>query len=216
MTEQDRIQLFIHVEEPSMEAALKILIPKLLGGDAVDLRIIDHGSKQGLLQKLPQRLRGYSRLPAPRPRVLVLVDRDKDDCRDLKATLERAALNAGLHTKTAPCLADGTFSVVNRVVVEELEAWFFGDVLALTQAFPGVPITLATRGGYRDPDAITGGTWEALLRILKRAGHYAGSDRLPKIEVARKVAARMESDRNQSRSFKAFVEGLQSLLAASH
>ena len=105
------------------------------------------------------------------------------------------------------------YKVVNRIVVEELEAWFLGDVEALMEAYPGVPPSLATKAAFRDPDAVTGGTWEALLRVLHRAGHYAGSDRLPKIEVARRVAARMQAGRNRSGSFQAFVTGLDALMA---
>lgn len=50
------------------------------------------------------------------------------------------------------------FQVLNRLAIEELEAWFFGDVAALHSAYPRVPSTLGRRSRYRDPDAIRGGT----------------------------------------------------------
>jgi hypothetical protein len=94
--------------------------------------------------------------------------------------------------------------------VEELEAWFFGDVEALVTAYPKVPSNLANKEKFRDPDAITGGTWEALERLLQKAGYYSGG--LPKIEVARKVSEFMEPSRNRSKSFQVFKEGLEAVL----
>lgn len=191
-----------------MRAALEALLPGLMAGHNATWRIIEH---RNLLGEFPARLRGYARHADPTLRVLVLLDRDERDCRLLKARLEDAARAAGLATKTSPGW-DGRFQVVNRIVVEELEAWFLGDVPALCAAFPGVPATLAARRGLRDPDAIRGGTWETLLRVLQQAGHYPGATRLPKIEVARRVAAGMQPDANRSGSFQAFRAGLDGLL----
>jgi len=73
---------------------------------------------------------------------------------------------------------------VNRIAIEELEAWFFGDVDALHAAYPRVSRHLANKAPYRDPDAITGGTAEALGRVLK-AYYRTG---LLKTEVAKKIA----------------------------
>lgn len=205
--------VFIHVEEPSMKNALDVLMPRLLGERAAALNIIDHGSKQQLLLKLPNRLAGYAkRLGHEDIRALVVIDRDDDNCLQLKRQLEGFAAAVGLATKSSPD-GDGQFRVVNRIVVEELEAWFFGDVPALCAAYPGVAATLDCRAGYRDPDAITGGTWEKLLQILQRAGHYRASERLPKTEVARRVAALMNPRQNRSTSFNHFVTGLEALLA---
>ena len=194
-----------------MKEAMDTLLPRLLDGKLVDWKIIDHGSKSTLLREIPNRLKGYVSWGDPNIRVLVLVDRDDDDCAVLKAELESSAGGSGMTTKTAPD-HDGTFRVVNRIVIEELEAWFFGDVPALVAAYPGVSSSLAAKAAFRDPDAIAGGTWEALHRVLQRAGHYAGAQRLPKIEVARRVAAEMAILGNRSRSFQVFVEGLDALL----
>ncbi len=195
-----------------MEDALNILVPRLFGARSSDVRIIDHGSKQRLLRDLPVRFSGYGRrLPYEDVRVLVVIDRDGDDCVDLKAKLEGIAAEARLPTKTTPD-ANGQFRVVNRIVIEELEAWFFGDIPALCAAYPGIPLSLADKAGFRHPDAITGGTWERLLQVLQRAGYYRAVERLPKGEVARKVASLMELGRNRSPSFLHFVRGLEALL----
>ena len=191
------------LEERSAEAALTAILPKILVDDVTfDFHVFE--GKQDLLKKLPSRLKGYRRWIPNNLRIFVLIDEDRQDCQELKARLERAAREAGFWTKSHPN-SDGDFQIVNRLAVEELEAWFFGDVEALRKAYPNVSNTFHNRAKYRDPDAITGGTWEALERLLK--GYYPNF--LPKGVVAQNVAPHMEPSRNRSRSFQVFVEGLK-------
>lgn len=192
------------VEEPSAEVALANIVPKILG-QRVTFRVHAYQGKQDLLSRLPARLRGYSRSLPTDFRIVVLVDEDRQDCDELKAQMENAARQAGLNTKSqAP--RGGQFRVLNRIAIEELEAWFFGDVEALCAAFPRVPPSLGERAKYRDPDAINGGTWEALERVLQKAGHHKGG--LAKIAAARAISERMIPERNRSRSFQVFRDGL--------
>jgi hypothetical protein len=100
--------------------------------------------------------------------------------------------------------------VLNRLAIEELEAWFFGDVEALTTAYPGIPRTLGKKSKYRNPDAIGGGTWEALERVLQNAGYYPSG--IPKIETARKISQYMNPDRNTSKSFQVFRDTLREMV----
>ncbi len=192
------------LEEPSAEAALQILLPKMLG-DKVTFKIHAYRSKGELLGSLPARLRGYARWIPHEWRIVVLVDEDRQDCHELKERLNEAAQFAGLVVKSIPSL-DGSFQVINRIAIEELEAWFFGDVAALCVAYPGVPSTLGSRAGFRDSDAIRGGTWEALERVLQRAGYHRGG--LAKISAARDIAQRMDPERNRSKSFAVFRDVL--------
>lgn len=203
--------LHIHVEEPSMQAFLEGLLPRVLD-QGTPFKIINHESKHQLLAAVPKRLLGYSRYSrvATRPKVLVLLDRDADNCIKLKAQLEKACRDANLTSKSMPEL-DGSFEVVNRIIVEELEAWYFGAVPALVVAFPGVPATLADKQGFRDPDAVRGGTHEQLLKVLQRAGHFAGLDRLPKIATARTMGLLVDPATNRSTSFSHFLSGLKAL-----
>lgn len=194
------------VEERSMEAALQVLAPRILG--KVSFTVHPHQCKQDLLGKLPGRLRGYARwLPADH-RIVVVVDKDSDDCRKLKRRLERMASDAGLTTRSA---ARGSeYRVVNRLAIEELEAWYFGDWEAVQAAYPRVPPTVPLQARYRSPDAIRGGTWEAFERILQDAGYFASG--LAKIGAARTVAVHMEPDRNTSRSFQVFHTALREMV----
>ena len=197
-----------------MEAFLLDLLPRLLPVD-LPRRVIDHGSKWQLLKRLPERLAGYGRIPAAnRPLVLVLVDRDDDDCLALKQKLELAGQNAGLASK-ARVAPGATLDLVNRIVVEELEAWYFGDLDAVAAGWPGIAPSLSSRSRFRDPDAITGGTHEAFLAVLQQAGHLKGVTRLPKIDTARRMASLVDPNRNRSCSFNQFLSGLHALVKAA-
>lgn len=194
------------LEEQSAEVALRHLVPLILG-PGVSFSCHSFQGKQEMLKRLPERLRAYARLLAPDTKIVVLLDRDADDCLALKASLEAMARAAGLRTRSQA--AGGDFEVLIRIAVEELEAWYLGDVDALVAAFPRVPATLARRKNFRNPDAVRGGTAEALERVLKNAGHYPTG--LAKIDLARKVARHMAPDRNRSQSFACFVSGLRTL-----
>ena len=195
------------VEEPSVEQALRILLPALLEG--LSFRVHPHQGKRDLIGKLPDRLRGYAKWLPTDWRILVLVDRDDDDCYELKERLEQAAREAGLTTRTRS--GGRICQVVNRLAIEELEAWYFGDWEAVTAAYPRVPANVPRRAKFRDPDAIRGGTWEAFQRILQRAGYFRGG--LAKIEAARAVARHWEPVRNTSASFRLFRETLLEMVS---
>jgi len=192
------------VEEPSMEAFLRVLLPRLM--DAVHFEIRTFQCKNDLLKRLPDRLRGYVWF-SEEYRIVVVVDRDSDDCRELKQKLERHAAQVGLPTRTHP--QHGHFAVVNRIAIEELEAWYFGDWDAVRAAYPRVSENVPRRASYRDPDAIAGGTWEAFERVLQRSGYFTGG--LRKIEAARGIAPHLDPARNTSRSFQVFRDALLEL-----
>lgn len=196
------------VEEPSMEAFLRELLPHLLG--AVHFEIRTFQCKDDLLKRLPDRLRGYSWI-TEEYRIVALVDRDDDDCQQLKRELEGHAAQAGLPTRTQP--RQGHVAVINRIAIEELEAWYFGDWEAVCAAYPRVSASVPRREGYRNPDAIAGGTWEAFERVLQRSGYFKGG--LRKIEAARSIAPHIDPARNRSRSFQVFRDSLLELASAS-
>jgi hypothetical protein len=198
------------VEEESMQAALKAIAPRLLS-ESVTWEVFAFQGQQDLFKRLPRRLLGYARrVRTETIGVVVLIDEDREGCRDLKARLERLSANASLATKTKP-LPTGRFHVLNRIAIEELEAWFFGDERALRSAYPRLPDGLTRRAEYRDPDAINGGTWERLHAELKAIGLFPAH--FPKIEVARAVAPHLDPARNRSRSFQTFLGGLEALVA---
>jgi hypothetical protein len=198
------IELFL--EEPSAEAFLGGFLRHLLPADTTWNPIVFQG-KSDLLTNLERRLKGYKAWMPADWKIVVLIDEDRADCLSLKRRMEAAATGAGMISKSEA--KGGTFNVLNRIAVEELEAWFFGDIEALATAYPGVSPNLGAKAHYQNPDAISGGTWEALERVLQRAGYFGGG--LSKIEVAREMARRMNPGRNKSASFKCFAAGLAAL-----
>lgn len=81
------------VEEPSMERTLRSLLGRLLPGVRIEVRVVN--GKPDLLRKLPSRLQGYAYWPA-QTKIVVVVDRDDDDCHQLKDRIAWAAQAAGL------------------------------------------------------------------------------------------------------------------------
>ncbi|MBL8260305.1 MAG: DUF4276 family protein [Candidatus Competibacteraceae bacterium] len=184
------------VEEPSMETALRLLLPKILG--ATTFNVYVHQCKNDLLARLPERLRGYAKWIPSNWCIVVVIDRDDDDCTALKANLEKTAIETNFTTRSRA--ENRAYNLVNRLAIEELEAWYFGDWAAVRAAYPRVMATIPSQQKYRDPDAISGGTWEAFERILRKGGYFKGG--LRKIEAAQTIAAYMDPTRNTSKSFQ--------------
>lgn len=196
------------VEERSAEVAIRLLFPRIAGKQTTFAIHPFHG-KDDLLAKLPSRLRAYREWVPEDWRIIVLIDEDREDCLALKRTMEAAALGAGFATRSSAGTG-GHFVVLNRLAVEELEAWFFGDVAAIATAYPRIPTTLDRQARYRDPDTIRGGTWEALEQVLQASGYHKGG--LPKVAAARAIAAHMDPDSNRSRSFCLFRDSLREIV----
>lgn len=188
--------LEILVEEPSMEAFLRVVIPKILG-DSVTFNIYPYQCKDDLLKKLPSRLEGYANWLPETYRIVVIIDRDDDNCNALKGELDWIATTAGLKTPKA-----GTkyWQIANRIAIEELEAWYFGDWDAVRTVYPRVKETIPNIAQYRDPDAIAGGTWETFERLLKQGGYFKNGIR--KTEVARALGQQVTPEHNRSISFQ--------------
>ncbi len=189
-----------------MEAALIYIVPRILNEYhfVFDIRVFQ--GKPDLLKKLPQRLPIYRHYDPSSYRIVVVVDRDQDDCIVLKNKLETIATKAGLTTKTS---LSGRFMVLNRVAIEELEAWFFGDVEAIRAVYPRVPASLGEQAMYRDPDAISGGTAERLEKLLQDHNYHPSG--LEKVRAATEISQHMVPDRNRSKSFQAFRDALRDI-----
>ena len=188
--------LEVLTEELSMEAFLEVLLPRVLPPETT-FAVHSFQGKSDLLKNLRSRLHAYSRWLPGSARIVVVVDRDNGDCLKLKEELEAAATGAGLLTRSNA--ADRRWQVANRVAIEELEAWYFGDWAAVCSAYPRTSRTIPRKAPYRNPDAIRGGTWEVFERIMQRHGYFA--EGLRKVEAARTIAEFIDPARNRSDSF---------------
>lgn len=197
------------VEEPSIENALNNLLPKLLAPE-VSYAIRVFQGKQDLLKKLPNRLRGYKRWLPVDHKIVILVDRDNDDCYRLKRKLDSIAQEAQLITKSSVNRFD-SFQVINRIVIEELESWFFGDRRAIKDAYPAISPNFLKRPREIKPDELSD-PCKKLETVLQRAKYYPSG--MPKIEVAQNISLHMDPDRNCSPSFQVFRAGLDAVISA--
>ena len=191
-----------------MEVFLQTLLPRLLPEDSTFTIHVFRG-KYDLLRKLWNRLRAYAVWLPENYRVVVVTDRDNNDCQTLKRRLEAVAAESGLVTRSKA--NDSMWRVVNRIAIEELEAWYFGDWKAVCRAYPRVSPNIPNQACYRDPDAIRGGTWEAFERIMKHHGYFRGG--LGKVQAASAIAQNIDPARSRSNSFKVFHDAIMEATA---
>ena len=207
------------VEGQSDQIALEIVLEKILGTDCLkhswkiypyrglgrlprNLKTGQDAAKRLLLDRLPQVLRGYGKSLDSSSAVIVVVDLDNRDC----MTFKRELLDV-----LAAC--DPRPETLFRIAIEEGEAWLLGDRVAVEAAYPSA--RRAVLNGYAQ-DRICG-TWE----LLADAVHPGGSLRLKglgwrdtgkaKCDWARAIAPHMDVNRNRSKSFQVFRDGVKSL-----
>ena len=200
--------LEFHVEEVSMEAFLIASLPRMLPED-VTFQVFPYQGKHALLKKIGARLRGYSTWMPTEYRIVLIVDRDNDDCLELKSRLERICENAGLRSRRVAGGPD--WQIVTRIAIEELEAWYFGDWSAVHAAYPRVSANLPARLARHGSDAIRGGTWEAFERVLQRHGYFRQG--LAKVQAAADIGQHVDPARNRSPSFAVFRDALGEVVA---
>lgn len=184
------------VEELSMEIVLREIIPKIIGSKHT-FNIRNFQNKDRLLKRLPERMKSYAKYVNKDWIIVVLIDRDNDNCYELKKKL----------CKASSVITQAT--VLNRIVIEELEAWFFGDIPAICNEYQRIPLSLSNKKQFRNPDAIKGGTWEQLNQVLKKYGYDTG---LQKREFAQRVAIHMNIDNNKSKSFQILRDSLRKII----
>lgn len=186
-----------------MEKFLDVWLPDFLP-DCVTWSTYAYQGKLALLRKIEDRLRGYATWLGSDTRIVIVVDRDGDDCEGLKRKLEEICDRVGLRTRRGVGHCD--WQVATRIAIEELEAWYFGDWHAVHAAYPRVSPNVPKQARYRKPDAIQGGTWEAFERILQKSGYFSGG--LAKMQAAAAIGERIDPARNRSPSFKAFRDAI--------
>ncbi len=190
------------VEELSMEAFLRAFLPRMLPADRT-FEVHPFQGKSDLLGKLQSRLAGYAAWIPEDWCIVVVVDRDGEDCRTLKKQLEQIAAPAKLATRSR---SRTRMQLINRIAIEELEAWYFGEWSSVRSAYPRVAAGIPNQAAFRDPDAIQGGTWESFERTLQRYGYFKGG--LEKIDCARRIGSTIDPSRSRSHSFKAFCDAI--------
>jgi len=202
------MRLHVLVEGESEKRFLRIWLRRFLPSHASEVhphlgkgrltpyrsRGIDAG-REGLLDLLPAKLRAFGKALDPSTdRVLVLVDADRDDCRQLKDRLVQEIRRC----EPAP-------AALVRIAVEELESFYLGDRRAVQAAYPNAKLK---RLNHYQPDSICGAA--ELFRDL------IGARRVDKVAWAEAMAPHLTAEgigiANRSPSFRHFCRGILRLV----
>lgn len=162
------------------------------------------GGKQAMLKRLPDRLRAYAAWPMQSRRIVVILDRDSQDCEILTAKLNSDAKAAGLRTRTIGSSSGWDCAIC--IAIEELEAWYFGDWDAVRKAYPNASVDVPRRAKFKNKSDALSRTAETFEGLMKKAGYFPGG--LQKITAATSIGVQIEPDRNTSPSFQHLIRVL--------
>jgi len=185
----DRIEIL--VEEPSIEAVLRVILPKILPDKWVlgeNYFIRPHQGKSDLKKSIPKKIKIFSNFHE-KVGVIIICDQDFNDCKKLKSELQNF------------CNANGTCKTLIRIVCKELESWYLGDMNAIAKAYPKFKIdSYKNKGRFNNPDEIDRPSIE-IAKILPD---------FQKISSAKAIAPYLCVDnQNKSTSFIVAISGIK-------
>lgn len=180
------MRLVVFTEEQSMQVTLEALLPRL-GLAAEDYQIVTFDGVRDLERSLTRRLRRWQ---DPRARFLILRDNDRGDCKRRKMRLQELVDGSG-----------NRLPAKIRIVVQELEAWFLGDITALEQV--GL-LRSGRRPSVLRQDPESHGKPMDVLRQFDRT--------YQKNLGAKRIAPNMRLDDNTCRSFHATIKAIRELM----
>ena len=152
--------------------------------------------RQGLLDQLPAKLRGYGKSLEAHAVVLVVIDSDSEDADALLKKLDAMLRLLPYKPK-----------VLFRLAIEETESWFIADMEALRKAYPG---SVDLRGLRRiQPDAVIG-AWEKLAEALGMDRRMVAGP--TEFHWAQKIAPHLDFHQPKSPSLKKLIDGIADLL----
>lgn len=214
----------ILVEDISGEAALEILIPKIIGNDHTfkihpykgighipqGLTASSDPKQRMLLNQLPKLIQGYGKTFAGYPSsysatLIIICDLDDRCLSNFRKELLDCVDKCDVKPDTHFCIA-----------IEEGESWYLGDIDAIRNAYPNAKIAILN--SYIN-DSICG-TWEKLAdaifpggsqSLAKLGWQVVGKE---KTAWASNISPHMDVGNNQSPSFCYFREKLRSLSSA--
>jgi len=160
-----------------------------------NFEIHPHSSREELKKRLPKVIPSLSKTNDVR--ILITIDQDKNNCKKLKTELEKIVQEK--------CLCPYKI----RIVCKELESWFFGDLEAVTKAYPRFNSTLhRNKTKMKNVDEIE----QPNKEFLKIIPDFKNINRLPKVEFAERVSAHLSLDHNTSLSFQNTINAIKFLI----
>jgi hypothetical protein len=178
-------RLILLTEEESMRSALRAMIPRLFSGaeECHHWLVISHQGKADLDRSFPRKIQSWQE---PGSSFIVLRDNDGEDCTKLKRSLRDR-------------VPETATPVIIRLVCQELESWFLGDLDAVATAYPQASRHSSFRSlRNRDPDSLTNSA-----QILTDLTGTAAK----RIRAAA-IAEYLDPVRNRSKSFAVFLKSL--------
>ncbi len=180
-------ELVFFIEEPSAEAMLEGLLPRILPED-IHFRCIVFEGKQDLEGQLVRRMRGYRK---PGARFIVMRDQDATDCHVIKTRLADLCRDAG-HPE---CLI--------RIACRELESWYLGDLNAVQAGLSMEGLSrLQDKRLYRNPDTV-----QSPARQLRQI-----APTYQKVGGSRAIGPHLNPDNVRSNSFAVFIAGIRTMI----
>ncbi|EXG78789.1 hypothetical protein Cloev_0924 [Cloacibacillus evryensis DSM 19522] len=172
------------LEEESMKQTLDIILPQILSEDTSFITIPHQGCGD-LRISVENKLKSWR---GDDMRFVIVHDKDNKDCRLLKQEL-------------AKICKPYNRKVLIRIACQELEAWYFGDLKAVSAAYGKNLSPLANKNKYRYPDNIRNPK-ELLRRLIPEHQQISG---------AKRIACHMDLSANSSASFNTFINGVRRL-----
>jgi len=177
------------LEEKSMKALLDSFLPRVFSGwmEGQHFLCVPHEGKTDLEKSFPRKLKAWS---IPNDRFVIVRDNDAGDCKLLKNRFMNLAKS------------NGRSDSLVRIIFQELESWYFGDLIALAAAFDKPSInSQPNRKRFSDPDRLIKPSNE-IKRLLPTFQKLGG---------ARNLAEHLNINENTSCSFNAFFSGVARL-----
>lgn len=185
-------RLVFLLEEPSMKSLLEALLPRLFPGWEAGMHFlcVPHQGKSDLDLSIPRKLSAW-RIPGDR--FVIVRDNDNADCAQIKARLLRL------------CAQNGRSDTLVRLVCQELEGWYLGDLESLAAAYGSDKLNSpALRKRFKTPDE-----WQKPSVELERL--------IPEFQKgsgARLMGQWLSASRcNRSKSYQVFLEGVTRMAA---
>ncbi|MEM6650734.1 MAG: DUF4276 family protein, partial [Pseudomonadota bacterium] len=144
---------------------------------------------------IPKKLRAWQN---PNARFLILRDNDRGDCKARKKKIETLI-------KDTNCIEKSKI----RIVCQELEAWYLGDLSALEMTdFSNPNISnKQDKQPFSDPDNI-----DRPLIILDKLTKKSFTPKSQKSTLARSIAQHLSMTNNRSHSFNQTISAINALV----
>ena len=179
-------EIVFFLEEPSAEALLRTVIPRVLSPMPFCRYVVFEG-KQDMDGQLMKKMREYK---VPGARFVVLRDQDASDCSQCKNML-RAKCEEAKRPDTLICIA-----------CRELESWYLADMSAVEKGLGMSGLAnLQQKKRFRSTDSIQSPA-QGLSRIAPLYQKIGGS---------RLIGPHLDLGNNRSKSFQHFIQGITRL-----